>query len=719
MPKPTFLQSVLGKPSRSYADPYAPSPWADAEEPEYARPSSRYSSRVDNGVHLGFRDEYAQDRYPTAGPSQPAVKACKARSVVFDEPKEEPYNASRFPKARKAQSTVGMRESVVTGGGNGTVKRKKKKKAEPSIGDSASVRSTATGRRQEVWREEEDGHSQSSLERPQAIGSRQRVPSNSSSSAASSSLQPRSSVHGREVSPLASGSAREQRQKAVGSINGVTVGGGAALPTPPSSEPSSTRSSRERMDEATTSVQDMVLRERDELGRRDTVKSTRTVRPQSQAQVDSGIQSITANALLPLPPAIIEPPSLGEDSPSRLHPEMFMLNVQPPTPAPFVDPEETPFHKERLPPSPYELGAAYQSPSKRPAAVDIPINDSHGQETDVNSEHGEAGSEEEDLQSSRPSAPASASNTNRRNGGSPSPSRPPSVANMAPLLNTSRHSISGPSSSHGSVRGGRDHRRQSSIPMSEVSYGARSAREGSIRSSASGFGKGGWAVAASATQSGRNTPVQMFLPSGANSGWGEFQVPIAPPRQSKFTPLPAAYQPPTFDRLINGDRTGSGRYSAGVGAKEDEKTLSAPTFRRSGSAPSTYSQDSESEDSEDDGMPRPSRSYAQQVKEEYVREHAGRDGDGHEDWAERQVVDQGRSRRYSNGPLIPLKDPRRTSSSPHSEYTAEFPSSGMQRGALSRSSHSDPIPVDNNYESDEEDTPEFSRPASTYSSTLR
>jgi len=134
-------------------------------------------------------------------------------------------------------------------------------------------------------------------------------------------------------------------------------------------------------------------------------------------------------------------------------------------------------------------------------------------------------------------------------------------------------------------------RRRDSMAESEALFDPRPVREGSIRSSTSGYGKGGWAAAA-ASRSGASSPV-MYMPTTGNEGWAHFQ---APPRESRFTPLPPASQPMTFDRLLN-----SG-YQGGLAPPVTHNGHREPT----GSSPSEYSQSSD----EDELLPKPSRSYA-------------------------------------------------------------------------------------------------------------
>lgn len=131
MPKPTFMQSVLRKPARSYADPYAPSPWSEAPayaSSDYNPPSSRYSSQVDNGVHLGYRDGYAE-----AGPSRRVEK--KTQSVISD---SQVSRGNRFPAPRKAASSMLLREEEPVRR-DGTIKKKKKPRAKRDAESLISV----------------------------------------------------------------------------------------------------------------------------------------------------------------------------------------------------------------------------------------------------------------------------------------------------------------------------------------------------------------------------------------------------------------------------------------------------------------------------------------------------------------------------------------------------------------------------------------------------
>ena len=83
MPKPTFFQAVLRKPTRSYANAQTASPWADhIEEQEYdedTQPYSRYDDREDQ--------RFARDEAEDAGPSQPRRRRAKSTvSTVSEAP---------------------------------------------------------------------------------------------------------------------------------------------------------------------------------------------------------------------------------------------------------------------------------------------------------------------------------------------------------------------------------------------------------------------------------------------------------------------------------------------------------------------------------------------------------------------------------------------------------------------------------------------------------
>lgn len=319
--------------------------------------------------------------------------------------------------------------------------------------------------------------------------------------------------------------------------------------------------------------------------------------------------------------------SVAHNTASRpLAPALGMpsFNLLPPTPAPLPDPETSPFHSEssssaslsslhpdRPLPSGSSLGLgtplapALSSvntviPSPEPSVPRSPANNHEGAES-ASGELGSDADEESERVGTRSQSrgrhswqgkPRPASKASK----SKDRSRPPSVAKSTASVSVDdRRPLSRQSTTRSVPASSYDdfvvHHR-ASAQGSEASFGGR---EGSVRSSPSGYGKGGWAAAAASASGSRNgpvSPVMMYMPSSGNDGWAQFQP---PPRQSRFTPLPAASQAMTFEKLLNGGCQ-NGLAPPGHHHKNGAGT---------GSSASEYSQSSD-----DDDLPRPSRSYA-------------------------------------------------------------------------------------------------------------
>lgn len=151
-------------------------------------------------------------------------------------------------------------------------------------------------------------------------------------------------------------------------------------------------------------------------------------------------------------------------------------------------------------------------------------------------------------------------------------------------------------------------------------------------------GGGGWAVA----RSGSSTPArnQMRMPAPGSTGFEDFHVPIpsnlaaalqGPKRQSRFTPLPPKSPAPGFDRLRRAEATGSrGNLSGGSGYLRDSVTPSSASEYSQvsdhtwGMQRQQEPRDMESEEESDDEWDesdevRPSRSYAQQEDQQTPR----------------------------------------------------------------------------------------------------
>lgn len=589
MPKPTFIQSVLRKPTRSYADPYAPSPWSESSHPSSAsdiyQPSSRYASQIDNGVHLGYRERDGPDE---AGPSRRPER--KAQSVMSD---TQVSRGNRFPAPRKSASTLLLNEQEAIRRGE-TVKRKKKKPRPRTDVESiastdgptkpSSLGRTPTIRPPASRLEAASTSSQRSLTPPPSL----KPPSERGSSLESAPvpLSPPPLAAQFPPVPPTTRPGLGVVQKAIGTSIEPPL-------TPPSSEWSE-YSNRSRPIQSPLTQISVPPPKPAKSPKRLSVTS---LDPESESENEV---FYTPRSSMDLSQVEIRLPVVEEP---MAHPNLPALRFQPPTPAPEPDPEDSPFHSD--PPSTTSLHPVepltpraverptitIKSPTPSPAlartsqAADI--------EDDAHSAVGEVGSDDEERSERLVGASRSSSFTRPRPvsvAGSRTPStsnsggrksKPTSRSPSVILSNVERPSSRASTSRH-AVRNSFDDFvvRRNSTTLSEMSY----AREGSVRSGTSGLGKGGWAAAA-ASRSGAASPV-MYMPAGGNDGWAQFQP---PPRQSRFTPLPAASQPASFHTIVHG-RT--------------------PTS----SVPSSYSQDS---DEEEDDLPQASRSYARQ---DYVSE---------------------------------------------------------------------------------------------------
>jgi hypothetical protein len=654
MPKPTLIQSVLRKPTRSYADPHAPSPWADSPSPQpyYDAPASRYSAQRDGGVFLGYREE---PRYPVhhAGPSR--IRA--PPSVNSD---SQVSRRSRFPAPRKAQSTIviaeqpriGDERDYAPGGRNGAGTVKKKKKKPKSQADTLSVDSgsvndaippsvprAARPKKTTIRRQNVPSPEQSPMDfapPPPLVTESDR--GSSTESSATGPVSPPTLAVNLERRPM------ETRHRPGISAIQKAIAAGIVPPLSPPSSDWSSEQSRDRLFTPTPEPStDSLKNSRDPVQQPQhplsegvsaaapipVAQSTPPIPPKSADRLS--VQSISSESSqndifytprssmdlsqtqedLPTTTAAI--PAISEPAPetpiesSRVIPA---LQFQPPTPASVADPEASPFHPQThsqptlhpnvasTPPSAARPEIFVKSPTPSPALQSGQQNVDH--DLDTQSATGEVGSDDDD-ESERRAAMAMHSRSSSFTRPFPSSqggSRPPSVVysgfgqgktvSRSPSAVMSLGDDRRPSSRASSrMRYPKNSFedfvvRRNSMPLSELSFG----REGSIRSGISGYGKGGWA-AAHATRSGSATPVAMYMPSSGNDGWAEFQQPIAPPRQSRFTPLPLASQPKTFNAIVHG-RTPNG------------------------SAPSSYSQSSD--DELEDDMPKPSRSYRNQAR---------------------------------------------------------------------------------------------------------
>ncbi|WVW83910.1 hypothetical protein I302_105932 [Kwoniella bestiolae CBS 10118] len=604
MPKPTFLQAVLKKPTRSYADPYHSSPWSDRDP---AQSSSYYTSSSSSK----YDEQYNQ--YNHAGPSKPRSRGPSSTisaSTMSDVlPNNNISMGSRFPKpARRVVSNVTLRDgqlihdspprssssavgpsrkkTIKASGINrieedgrsmsraGTVKKKKKPKSIVDENDSILSSPTSTTM---------------SLPMPPPIRSRN---SETSSSAPSSPVPP--------LSPVTSTHSEAIRQKPSRPNYSKPP---LPLLTPPSSEMSTPNCSTQHMQTISSSSEQTPKLQINQ------VQAPQVIVRNADSDSDDEVFYTPRTSLedLQLPtPTTTESDNLTTPKPSNSSIAPPSFNFLPPTPAPIPDPAQSPFHSE---PSSSSSSLHPDRPfvSRQSSKIEIsPIQTSiepqipsgADEDDDVQSASGQAGSDEE-------KEPERQGRFDRPNNGVWSRptsaigrSTPPSLdgyGSRAP----SRQSTSRHVSRHSSDEQSPGIRRPS-VPASEASFTSAPNRpEGSIRGSGSisGYGKGGWAAAHTA-RSRPSSPV-MFMPA-AGDGWADFQPP--PPRQSKFTPLPSASLSPTFDRITDGSRLPVSGPSSRASQNDYNGGGGLRPSSRGDSSPSEYSQLS-------DGLEMPSRSY--------------------------------------------------------------------------------------------------------------
>jgi hypothetical protein len=630
MPKPTFMQSVLRKPTRSYADPYGASPYADTydtrEDEVYERPS-RYQPVIDRGAHLGYRERdrdverprpttRVRDGYQEAGPSKPR----RTTSVINDYPTRPSSSMStRFPKpARKMHSTIELRETVIIHhrpqdtervARGGTVKKKKPRareldeRSEMSSSPGMPVASASELRRMKksVMADDDSSLASGPSSLPPSI--RMRGIDSESSSARSSPVPPMSPVVPETASHLPRTMGKSKRRPSASVIQQAVITSNIAPLTPPESESSL---------HIADAVAQMNLRTKPISP--PMVSSSLAPRPPRsprRAGSDSEEEAFyTPRQSLEPPPRVPEIQIAPADEVKTLRPLAPMLSLQPPTPAAREDMQHSPLEEAADSPT----RGIVSSPVNLAPAIDSPPLD----QAETHSLHGAVGSDESDGEEeqeqpySRPgsqrghwepqgatrSQPHSrqssfnlAARPASRTGSMvvlPAHRAPSSGGSMGPPPMPIKAKTMGPPSSVGqsSARSGRpvsksvfsDFKvlRRGSGAASERSYGASDVTPNS------GYGKGGWA-AAHGNRSNAPSPV-MYMPQGANDGWAEFQPP-----KSKFTPLPQASQGPTFENML----------------QEEQRDLDHLGVDEEYSSPSEYSKLS-------DGPPgpQPSRSYA-------------------------------------------------------------------------------------------------------------
>lgn len=690
MPKPTFMQSVLRKPTRSYANPHGLSPWADDDdaysESSYYRPASRYSSRTDHGVHLGFRDEpeeyyepppprvqrYQHQQLGEPEPEPPAPRR-RARSVVSAAPSEryetmseapDVSSKTRFPKAvKRTQTVVAIRNGRIVyeqverpeAGPSRSTTVKKSSKASRSRRGSIGVESTLSARtdaksvvssgtvrrkkRDEARRVEEPlirqipsrMSSYSTDQTPSLAHSNHNRQSDVSSAGPSSPVG--SDVHGKASYPSIT-VIQQSRPSASVVQKKVPMGDGPL--TPPSSQRSSDSSLR-----LTYARQ---APDAEQPRRRSPIASEAVFTPEERQELSA--QREQAQAV----PVVIAPhePNAEDDGPRAnstdapaggLAPPSF--NLQPPTPAAV----------EEVASSPFGAQPTSQSTAAQPSA---------GAET--HSLAGEAGSDHEDSPAQSLSPP-SHSRTPSFSAQAPlavplpasviASSRPPSVLRSPAASVDGRMSRS--STMRHTARRSFDEfaaQRRGSYAVSEVSAG------GSLITSNSGYGRGGWAAAhaASSTLSRPTSPILMHMPPSGSTGFEDFQ----PPKPaSKFTPLPASAVPKSFVQLAPERAQDLMSDTRSVCRSEGSRRVPAPRYiEEKASMPSTYSRSSYDNEEERD-MPQASRSYLPS---------------GH------QAHEQhGSERRDSLAPVPPPRNPARRFSNVSGPQPAMGPPTGNDR----------------------------------------
>jgi hypothetical protein len=623
------MQSVLRKPTRSYADPHGASPWSDRDpyetrqEETYTKPS-RYEPIIDRGAHLGWKERDRQaDRYRSrdidtqsqAGPSKPR----RAASVIDDYPNRPSTSLStRFPKpARKVTSTVQLRETIIVHQPledqerpSKPVRRKKKTRARaleeeeqrseisssPGIpeGSAAELRRMKKG----LFNDDDSSLASGPSSLPPSL---RRGKDSEESSVRSSPVPPMSPIVTTAPNDMPRTMGKSNRRPSASVIQNAVVTSQVAPLTPPESESSLQISIAKAVGNMNISHQPLIIPDRgDSL-------SPRIRSPMSDSEDEKFYTP--RQSLEPPPRQIVEPaPPVRQITPpveqpaqevKLLRPMAPMLSLQPPTPAALEDMKHSPLEQDspsakHVVTSPTSLAPAIDSPSLDDAAETHSLYPGVGSDSD---------SENEKHPVDRPKTqrPASRSQPHSRQTSFSQPHRPASRTGSLAVLAAHRSSsgevpqipipfkakTTGSPSSVGqssvrsskrastSVFGDFKVLRRGSGAVSERSFGASDVTPNS------GYGRGGWA-AAHGSRSNAPSPV-MYMPQGANDGWAEFQP---PPRQSKFTPLPQASQPPTFENMLHNELLGV----------EDEY-----------SSPSEYSKMSDGE-----VLPQPSRSYTKE-----------------------------------------------------------------------------------------------------------
>lgn len=613
----------------------------------YERPS-RYQPVIDRGAHLGYRERergtdrqrnFERDEYAEAGPSKPRRSA----SVINDYPARPSSSMStRFPKpARKMQSTIELRETVIIHhrpqdtervARGGTVKKKKPRVREldersevsssPGMPIGSGSASELRRMKKSVMADDDSSlASGPSASLPPSL--RMKGKDSETSSARSSPAPPMSPIVPEAANNLPRTMGKSNRRPSASVIQKAVVTSNIAPLTPPESE-----SSLHHIDEA---VAQMNLAPKPRLVSPPD-SSLRTLSPRLPkssrgAGSDSEEETFyTPRQSLEPPPRVVAPEirveqPAGEQS---LRPPAPMLSLQPPTPAAQEDMKHSPLDEADSPSreiiaAPVSLAPAIDSPSLEEA------DETHSLHAAVGSDESE---DEDEQPTSRPvsqrghcqsQASGSRSQPHSRQASFSMAARPASRTGSMVVLPAHRAPSSGGSmgpppipikartmGSPSSVgqSSARSSKRASNTVFGDFKVLRRASGAASERSFGasdvtpnSGYGKGGWA-AAHGTRSNAPSPV-MYMPQGANDGWGEFQM---PPR-SKFTPLPQASQGPTFENMLHDEQH--------LGVDEEY------------SSPSEYSKLSDGEP-----LPQPSRSYTKASQSSNSQDYASEDGGG-------------------------------------------------------------------------------------------
>nr|ODN88342.1 hypothetical protein L203_02955 [Cryptococcus depauperatus CBS 7841] len=635
MPKPTFLQTVLRKPARSYANTNAPSPWSDTydqdQDPKY--PTSYYSEESPSlgSVSRHMYGDVGTSKRPVRGPSSTvSASAASERSIV-----------TRFPKsARRAASHVILRDGEIVhapyeneavselSSASATKKSsiKKKEKFSPlpagtypakEIRRRPSMKGTLRTRKEKRTASVDDD-ANSALSSPicatllsEPVPKLSRL-SETSSSALSSPLPASPMV---ALQPKGVDLAIEMIQSR-SAISATTKKSPESLLAQTISSTSTSNSSLHLTSEQRVSIPPVTEH-----------MAILTSNIEGDMETDDEVFYTPRSSFeeQPTPIDIVSESSMASQpqTKSANYPfEAPVLNILPPTPAPVIDPPTSPFRSFSTSPTcspevstpfshhlhPEERSRllsihTYIKPSSKASPrVLVPPNYISPilpkDDLNIQSVFSNVGSDEnKNSECFGTRTPDHSSNRLSRKSFT---SRPSSRAHT---VRSSSGDEGRPRSRNVSIR----YVSQSSFEdgsraASEVSFGSTTGREGSTRGNVGGFGKGGWAAAAASggSRGGATSPV-MYLPTQGN-GWENFQPPV---RQSKFMPLPFASSP-SFDKLVSLKRAGNSFANPSSVSSSQTNPQIPNSHLNSFSSSSEHSQQSE-------GLFVPSRSYVKNV----------------------------------------------------------------------------------------------------------